>query len=274
MIAVDGVACGVDEQHAIGVSVEGHAQRGALSHDCGSDVAEVRRAALHIDVAAIGFAGDEDDVSAEQLKELRRNGRSGAMRAVDDDAHARQRHASDLGYPLGVGLGCARGTAGRADVSAGGQVSIGLEEGLNGLFFGIEELVAVGAEQLDAVVGIGIVARADHNARRGTTLQHPPRHRWRGQDPEPDGVTTGRGDARCECVLEHRAGTTRVASDQDHGCRMRVAQASGRSTTNAQRKLWREPLVGHATNAIGAEPGTGHSGLPSASRTAGACGPS
>ena len=63
-VAVDDVAVLVGEEGAVGVAVEGDAHGGFLRDDFGGDDVGVERAAVLVDVAAVGAGVGEDDFAA------------------------------------------------------------------------------------------------------------------------------------------------------------------------------------------------------------------
>ena len=86
MVAIDGRAIGGHEQHAIGIAVEGNSQFGAVLLNGCCDMREMRRAAVNVDVDAVGCTGHERHVGAEPTEEMRSDSGGGAMCTVDDDA--------------------------------------------------------------------------------------------------------------------------------------------------------------------------------------------
>ena len=90
--------CFIREEGAVGVAVEGDSHRGCTAgEDFFGDDLGVQRAAVLVDVAAVGRGVGEDDVTAEFGEELRRNGAGCPVGAVYDDAAAIEREAVDGG---------------------------------------------------------------------------------------------------------------------------------------------------------------------------------
>ena len=87
-IAIHHLAAGRDEDGAVGIAVEGHAEIGAMGHDGLLQAFQVQRAAVQVDVAAVGLGADGDDVGAERAKQLRRQPVGCAVAAVDRQLHA------------------------------------------------------------------------------------------------------------------------------------------------------------------------------------------
>jgi len=65
-IAVDDFSIGRDEKRAIRVAIESDAERGALGGNALLQFFKVKRAASRVDVAAIRFGADTDDIAAER----------------------------------------------------------------------------------------------------------------------------------------------------------------------------------------------------------------
>ena len=101
----------VDGEKAIGVAVEGEAEVGTARHDLGGEGFGVGGTAAVVDVGAVGVVGDGVHLGAEARQHLGRDGRGGAVGAVDHDAHAGEvaplEHLDEMVHvaPPGVGLG-------------------------------------------------------------------------------------------------------------------------------------------------------------------------
>ncbi len=97
-VAVDDAAVLVGEEGAVGVAVEGDAERGFVVTDGAGDDLGVERAAVLVDVAAVGRGVGDDDVGAAELREeLGGDGGGGSVGAVDDDAAVVEGEAGDGG---------------------------------------------------------------------------------------------------------------------------------------------------------------------------------
>jgi len=88
----DGAARG-NEESAIGVAVKGNAKGGAFCGDTLPQFFEMERTAAGVDVAAVGFGADRNDVAAEGGKKFGAELISGAVGAIKNDANAFQRSA-------------------------------------------------------------------------------------------------------------------------------------------------------------------------------------
>ena len=91
LVAVDDVALLVDDDHAVGVAVERDADIGAHLAHLAAERLRRGRAAVAIDVEAVGLDADRDDLGAELPQRLRRHLVGGAVGAVDHDAQAFER---------------------------------------------------------------------------------------------------------------------------------------------------------------------------------------
>ena len=109
-----------------------------------------------------------DDLGAEFPQRLRRDLVGGAVGAVDDDAEAFERQIARqraLGE-FDVAVLDAVDAAGAAEIGRGGEAlaEVGVDQALDLRLDRVGQLVAVRAEELDAVVVIGIVRGGDHDA--------------------------------------------------------------------------------------------------------------
>ena len=151
-----------------------------------------------------------------------------------------------------------------------------LERGLDLVLGVVVELEAVGREQLDAVVLVGVVRGRDHGREVEPVAADQQRRGGRRQDAGEQRVASGRGHARGDRRLEHLAGLARVADDQD--LRALVPRASATAVARQRkRELGRQEMSRAAADAVRAEELARHDryrGAVSAWRTAAACGPS
>ena len=141
----------------------------------GGNHLRVERAAVFIDVAAVGAGVGEDDGAAttavELVEELWCDGAGGAVGAVDDNGAAVEREAGDGGEEKEDVLHAGgfvdegrSGLGGEPMAAVGFRFEVAEDLVFDGEFGGVGEFVAVGAEELDAVVGPGIVRGGDDNA--------------------------------------------------------------------------------------------------------------
>jgi hypothetical protein len=136
-------------------------------------------------------------------------------------------------------------------------LAIFLHQGLDLQLTLVRELVAVGPEQLDAVVREVVVRGRDHHAQVGAERPGHHRHPGRRQRPEQAHVHAHRGEARHQGRLDHIAREPGVLADhhQVAAVVLRHEQLAGRHA-HAQGDLRRHRMaVGLAADAVGAEIG-------------------
>jgi hypothetical protein len=118
----------------------------------------------------------------------------------------------------------------------------------------VGQLEAVGGEDLDAVVLIRVVRRADDDARVGAHRRRDERDPGRRQRPHEQDVGARRDDARLQRRLEHVARQARVLADDDAPGPRRVTEPLRDRLAQPQRDLGGHGiLVGDTADAVGAE---------------------
>ncbi len=166
LVAVEHATQVVDHHQPVAVAVQRNAHGGAHARHGQLQQFRRRRAAAIVDVAAIGRAADGDDVGAEVGQQPRPDLVAGAVGAVDHDLHAGQvqaaRHAgrAERLVVLAQCIGAARATQAIGFLREHAAFHLRLDALLE--FVG--KLGAAGVEELDAVVFVGIVRSADHDA--------------------------------------------------------------------------------------------------------------
>ena len=90
-IAIHDLAVGGDENGPVGIAIESHAQIGAIFEHGGAERLDVQRAAVQIDVAAVGLVADGVHVGSQMAEQRGRQLKGRAVAAIDHDAHARER---------------------------------------------------------------------------------------------------------------------------------------------------------------------------------------
>ena len=166
-VAVDDVAVLVGEEGAVGVAVEGDAEGGSGAFDLGGDDLGVESATVLVDVAAVGGGVGDVDGAVEGFEELWGDGAGGAVGAVEDDVAVVEGDAGDS-FEEEVDV---VGAVGVVDFGEGGGFGEGWVGGEDAGYFALDaefgfvgKLVAVVAEDLDAVVLPGIVRGGDDDA--------------------------------------------------------------------------------------------------------------
>ena len=115
----------------------------------------------------------------------------------------------------------------------------------------VVELGAVGSEELDAVVGVGVVRGRDDRGEVEAEAADQHRGAGRGKHPAEQSVPAGGGDAGGQRGLEHLARLARVADDQD--LRDFGSGDARRGAAEGRGELGREELAGDAAHAVGSE---------------------
>ena len=108
----------------------------------------------------------------------------------------------------------------RPILPAVGRIALDLaaeDEVLDPLLDFVVELVAVVAEKFDAVVLVGIVRGAEHDAGIGAQRAGDVGDAGRGQRADEQHVRAERHDAGGERIFQHVAGKPRVLADDDRG---------------------------------------------------------
>src|SRR5262245_3082561 len=219
LVAVDDVALLVHDHDAVSIAVEGDADIGAHLVDLADQVVRRGRTAIPVDVEAVGFDANPDDFGAEFPQRLGRHFVGCPIGAIDhrpDTVEADVLRQRPLGE-FDVALARAVDAGGAADLlRLGEQVgAVAFHQDLDRLLVLVGELVAVGTEQLDAVVAVRVVRGGDHHAKIGT--QRPGQHGdgRRRHRTELEYVHAHRSEARDERGLDHIAGEPRILTDHD-----------------------------------------------------------
>ena len=122
------------------------------------------------------------------------------------------------------------------------------------LFLGlVGQLVAVRAEQLDAVVVERIVRGRDHHAEVGAHRAHQHRDAGRRDRAGEQHVHADRGEARRQRVLDHVAGKARVLADQHAVPVLAGLIDEPDRLPDLQGEIGRDHAIGAAANAVRSE---------------------
>ena len=182
LVAIDNMSLLVDDNDAVGVAVERNADVGAHLAYLAAQRVGRRRTAFAVDVEAVGLDADRNDIGAELPERIRRDPVAGAVGAIDHDAQtfkreiARQRALGEFD----VAVVDAVDPLGAAEFASFGQAlgNVGVDQPLDVLLDLVRKLVAVRAEQLDAVVvELGCAtpksSRRDRRASSASAWQRP-----------------------------------------------------------------------------------------------------
>ena len=216
-IAVDQLPFAIDHQHTVAVAVEGDAQIGVFLQDRSAQGLRVGGADIAVDIETVRIGTDADDLGAELLEDIGRRVVGRAIGAIDHDLETAKVHARRNGAlaeldvaPVGVVDPLHLAERGRVD---GAQRP--LEFRLDCFFDVVRKLIAIGREELDAVVLIGVMRCGDDDTGRGAKGPCEIGHTGRGHRPEQPDVCPRRHQARLQGRLEHVARDPRIFSDQN-----------------------------------------------------------
>jgi hypothetical protein len=149
--------------------------------------------------------------------------------------------------------------AGATDVLGRGEREVLADQRLDRELVLVRELEAIGAEQLDAVVLIRVMAGRDHHADVGAQLAGQQRHGRGRHRPQQHDVHTDAGEARDHRVLQHVARQASVLADH-HAVAVRPAQETrARRLADFHRgRRGHYAAIGASPNAVGAEELSSH----------------
>ena len=259
-VAVDDAALGIDQDGAVAVAVERHTDTARLLDHRALQVLRMRRAAIEIDVAAVGRRAQQVDVEAQLLEQPRRHRRRRAVRGVDGDPEAaeplrlRQRQAGVRDVGVDDVSAFDRNVRGAADAPAlvgDDRFDLALER--------FAELLAAPGEHLDAVVLERIVRGRDDQAGVVAHLAGDVGDGRRRQHPGGGDVCAFRAHAARELALDPLAGFPRIAPGDEAQLpafgahRAHQRRAEPRYGLVIERKLARL-----SANAISTEESVGH----------------
>ena len=186
----------------------------------GPDVLGVGGADAGVDVVAVGVGGHGGHLGAGPAVGL--GGDLGGGRRWRSRPPPRGRRgrgcppAGGPGRPRRRRRRCGRRPPTLGADRAGGAVVGGGHGGLDALLDRVGELEALGAEELDAVVGHGVVGGGDHRPGGGAVVAGQEGDRRGRHHPGGEHVTAGAEDARDQGALQQGARGPGVAAD-DHG---------------------------------------------------------
>ncbi len=259
LVAVDDLAALVADHQPVGVAVERDADVGAiLAHRLGHGLG-MGGAALVVDVGPVGRHPDRDHLGAQLVERGGGHLVGGPVGAIDHHPQsvqgqaAREAGLDDLDIAgLGVVDALHAAEAGRRSQAL---LQALVHQGLDLSLAGVGQLIAVGAEQLDPVVGEIVVRGGDHHPKVGSHGAGHHRHRRRRQRAEQPHVHAHAGEARHQRRLDHVARQAGVLADHHQVAALGIAQeqlAGGQA--DAQRHLGGHGvLVGLTADAVGAE---------------------
>ena len=262
LVAVDDLPLLVHDDDPIGVPVEGDADGRPALHDLGAYVVRVERAGLLVDVHAVRLHADGRHLRPELLQDERRHAVGRPVRCVDHHAHAVERHVARERLLEEDDVSSARVLELLRAPDAGPSRAFAEElvvlHQLLDLALGlVGQLEPVRAEDLDAIVLIGVVARADDNPGVSAHAHGQVRHGRRGHRPAELHPAAHGAHAARDGLLEHVAREAGVLSDEDaRHVTLSASGDEGDRPAELERQLRRHRvLVRDAADAVGAEKG-------------------
>ena len=260
VVAGDFLAVFIDGNHAVAIAIEGEADVGFQFAHLGTEVLRVLRAAVVVDVHAVGFAMDGSDVGAEFAEDDGGGLVGGAVRAIEHDLRAFEGHRFREGvfaehdvaaHGVVDAVRLADFTGGGADVfhaPAGDEI-------FDFVLFGVGEFEAIAGEDLDAVVLIGIVGGGDHHAGIGAHAARDEGDAGRAHRADEVDVDAHRADAGGEGGFEHVAAYAGILTDHDRVTPVRMFFADVRGgAANLKGQLRGHGVhVRDAANTVGSK---------------------
>ena len=208
----------VGEDHAIGVAVEGNPEVGALLADDPSGMVGMQGPAPLVDVQAIRFDAELHDLGAQFLEDEGREQVGRAVTAVHDDLHPGQIAGADALFRVFDVATAGVVDAGRlADLIRAhpGDFPLAQDFPLDRQLQFVGKLVAIGSEDLEAIVLIRVVGRRQHDPRAATHRLRQVRHPGRRHRADEEHVHAAGDESAGQRRLEHVAGDARVLADDD-----------------------------------------------------------
>ena len=138
---------------------------------------------------------------------------------------------------------------------SGGKALALRQQRLDGLLLRVGQLAAALAENLDAVVLIGVVRRRNDNACVGLILCAQPCHGGRGDDPQQHHVDPHGGQPGRHRLLQHVGGGARILADDHLAARtpVRLCQRQGGRLADAHCKFTGQLHAGDVAYAVGSK---------------------
>ena len=145
-----------------------------------------------------------------------------------------------------------------ADAVAGRTIPLGVHEGFDLVLDRVGELVAAVREELNAVIGHGVMGGGNHDAEvNGVLGSRQMRDGGGGDDADPRDVHAGAGKARSEGVIQEFTRDTRVASDNrarlGSVCAPSPTELAGGGLAELERKVRGDVNVCQSSHAVRAE---------------------
>ena len=257
VVAIGQYAMPVDQLHAIAIAVERDADVGAVRQHRLLQGLRMGRADFAVDVEAVRLVADGDHFGAQFRKHFRRHLVGRAMRAIQHQLEPVQAEILCHGA-----LAVLRVTRHRIVDPARPAESLGRHRDELGVDLPLDrqldlvgQFLAVGGEELDAVVVMRVMRGADHDAGLRAHGAGQVGHRRRRHRAEQAHVGTGGHQASLQRSLEHVARNAGDLADQHIRPLPAVARehAAGGATQPQHEVRADRPLPDQAANAIRTE---------------------
>ena len=188
------------------------------------------------------------------------------MRAINHDAHAVQPQVAGEGAlgEFDVARLAVVNALGAADLGAGSKALFQARrhQAFDFHFDIVRQFLAVGAEELDAVILIQIVRGCDHHPDIGAQAARQYGDGRRRQGTELEHIHADGGEARHQRGFDHVAGQARILADHHPVTMLATGKYPARRHAGLHRHFRREYSgVGAAADAVGAKIFAGHAGV-------------
>ena len=257
LVAVDGIPLLVHQQAAVGVAVEGDAQIVPAGNNAPGQGLQMGGAAAVVDVDAVRLRVDEVRLKRKRPEQVRRGGAGRAVGAVHQHPQAGQ-VAVDAAQQM-LHIGAVQGVhtvvaAAHGAVHGSRKLRMVQDQVLHTPLHLIGELVALGVEDLDAVVGIGVVGGGDDDTGVRLLLHRQKGHRRGGDGAQGHHVAAYGADTGHQGRFQHIGGNAGVLADGDEGAAaLFLRQDGGHRLSHMKCQLRRQGLPRYAADAVGAK---------------------
>ena len=254
LVAVDDRTVFIHSQAAVSVAVKGKAHVQPVETDVLLQVLNMRRAAVAVDIRAVRFIADDIRIRTERVKDVLCHHPRAAVGAVKADLHALVRVRGQADEITDVAVAAGGIVLRAADVRARGKrdLQIAVEIVLDLVNDALFHLLTGAVEQLDAIVRIGIVARADHDAAVKIVRTDDVGHARRRRHVHEIGVCARGRQAGGQRIFKHIAGSAGIFADHDRAL-VRPAVVPAEKPADPVGVFHRQAHVGLTAEAVGTE---------------------
>ena len=256
VIAVEQAAVLVGPKGPVGVAVEGNAEIRPFADDGRGHAFWMEGTASGVDVPAVRRRVQGDRIGPDGPEDVGGDARAGSLAAVEDDletagqAHALETVDQEFFVIVDQAAFHGRGTV----VGRRRHTGLGENGFLEARFPGIGDLHALGRENLDAVVAVGVVRGGDDGAgAEGMDQGQVADPRCRN-DPRGMKSPSGIGDAADELRLDPFAGLAGVPADEHFGRQSFFPQQSDqRPSQDIDGRPVQRIFAGDGPHSVGSE---------------------